>query len=365
MQHSPGSPLLTIGIPTWNRSAMLRSMILSVTHQAETDGVTDLIEIVVSDNDSTDDTQAMVKSIATPVPIRYSKNSENVGAIKNVLKTLSLAEGQHWMFYGDDDEMADGALLQILQLLNNHSDRSVFLFELPEAADLTAEETASQYFYRMGNAGRFVVKTGPAKKALNEMGEELFHTCWPQTQIAFCAMQANPISKPVRTSPLLATVSPHHHENTIYTGWYLWETNFNSLYKTAKNLKQTMGGNFFHAALSHIFSRPRLIFVLKHVYLHTTFFDTSGDIQKLKFETRLSINNKPLLHAVYFTLFWFASIMPKPLKKILFYTLLHIVYPLKAGKILEEIKTKRIQISDLRERIKHNKAIKMYESSAF
>lgn len=344
---------------------MLRSMILSVTHQAEAAGVTDLIEIVVSDNDSTDDTQAMIKSISTPVPIRYSKNSENVGAIKNVLKTLQLAEGQYWMFYGDDDEMADGALPQIVQLLNDYPDRSVFLFELPGAADLTAQETAAQYFYRMGNAGRFAVKTASAKKALNEIGEELFHTCWPQTQIAFCAMQASSIPKPVRTATLLSTVSPHHHENTIYTGWYLWETNFNALYKTAENLKQTMGKSFFNAALSHIFSWPRLIFVLKHVYLHTTFFDTFGDIQKLKFETRLSTNNKPLLHKTYFMLFWFATIMPRGLKKILFYTLLYIVYPLKAGKIVGEIKTKRIQISHLRGRIKHNKAIKIYESSQF
>jgi len=109
---------LSICIPTYNRSAFLREAIASIIGQAA-GAPAGTVEIVVSDNASTDDTAAVVGALAneSPLPIRYFRNEANVGFDGNCLKAVERAAGRYCWLLGDDDLLADGALSVVLDAL--------------------------------------------------------------------------------------------------------------------------------------------------------------------------------------------------------------------------------------------------------
>jgi len=113
---------LSICIPTYNRAAFLGEALDSVIRQS-----TDEVEIVVSDNASTDNTEALVREYqARFARIRYHKNPENLGSDRNFLKVVELGEGEYCWLLGSDDALADGAIAAMLPLLG---DADVYLMD--------------------------------------------------------------------------------------------------------------------------------------------------------------------------------------------------------------------------------------------
>lgn len=118
---------LSICIPTYNRAAFLGEALESVIGQA-----TDEVEIVVSDNASTDHTEALVRDYQSRFPrIRYHRNPENLGADRNFLKVVELAEGEYCWLLGSDDALAEGAISAVLPLLG---DADVYLMDAQKMA---------------------------------------------------------------------------------------------------------------------------------------------------------------------------------------------------------------------------------------
>jgi glycosyltransferase involved in cell wall biosynthesis len=107
MQHlsSSGStyitlPLITIAIPTRNRSAQIRDSVESALAQTYSN-----IEVLVSDNASTDDTLATLESISNP-KLRILTNSENIGSNGNYNKCVREANGDYLIIVPDDDRIS-------------------------------------------------------------------------------------------------------------------------------------------------------------------------------------------------------------------------------------------------------------------
>lgn len=91
-------PLVTIGIPTYNRAdRFLRTAVESALTQTYPN-----IEIIVSDNCSADQTQAVVKSYEDK-RISYFRHSENIGANNNFNFCLEQARGDYFLLLQDDD----------------------------------------------------------------------------------------------------------------------------------------------------------------------------------------------------------------------------------------------------------------------
>lgn len=92
-------PLVTIGIPTFNRSALLKQSIESALSQEYRN-----IEVVVSDNASTDDTEIVCRSYCEKdARIKYFRQESNIGPARNFSKVLLNASGEFFMWLGDDD----------------------------------------------------------------------------------------------------------------------------------------------------------------------------------------------------------------------------------------------------------------------
>ncbi|HTJ73909.1 MAG TPA: glycosyltransferase family 2 protein [Acidimicrobiales bacterium] len=92
-------PLVTIGIPTFNRIGTLPRAVGSALRQ--TYGT---IEVVISDNASTDGTGAYAAALAAADDrVRYLRLERNMGALANFEHALRAARGEYFMWLGDDD----------------------------------------------------------------------------------------------------------------------------------------------------------------------------------------------------------------------------------------------------------------------
>lgn len=89
-------PKFTIGIPTFNRSALLAESLRSAMNQSYGD-----LEIIVSDNASTDKTPDVVRQFGRRA--RYVRNETNLGATTNFFRLVELASGEYFSWLQDDD----------------------------------------------------------------------------------------------------------------------------------------------------------------------------------------------------------------------------------------------------------------------
>ena len=122
--------LVTIGIPTYNRCSTLSKAIESVVSQTYLN-----IEIIIGDNASIDETQAVCESYTSKDNrIRYIRHPDNIGAINNFNKLLELASGKYFMWLSDDDWIDSSYIEECLKILCNDLSYSLvcgkcFLYE--------------------------------------------------------------------------------------------------------------------------------------------------------------------------------------------------------------------------------------------
>ena len=106
-------PLVSIGIPTYNRARLLERAIESVLAQDYAN-----IEVILSDNASDDSTRELSEVICRRDPrVRYIRQESNIGASANFLAVLRAANGEFFMWLADDDWLGPGYILHCLSLM--------------------------------------------------------------------------------------------------------------------------------------------------------------------------------------------------------------------------------------------------------
>lgn len=112
------APLLSIGIPTYNRAACLRQCLESIVCQFGNAKVAEKVEIVISDNNSSDNTSEVVREFQAKYPnITYRKNSDNLGVDRNIVQVVEMSQGKYVWLLGDDDALFDDSLFYLISLL--------------------------------------------------------------------------------------------------------------------------------------------------------------------------------------------------------------------------------------------------------
>jgi hypothetical protein len=95
------APLVSVGIPTYNRVDLLRRAVASVLHQDHP-----AIELVISDNGSTDGTATFCRELAAQHPnVLVLVNDTNLGATENFNRVRAASTGSMFMWLGDDDRL--------------------------------------------------------------------------------------------------------------------------------------------------------------------------------------------------------------------------------------------------------------------
>jgi glycosyltransferase involved in cell wall biosynthesis len=106
----PNEVLVSIGLPVYNGEEVLEAVVRSVLAQEH-----EHLELVISDNASTDGTEKLCRALAGTDPrIAYHRQPHNVGMLNNFIATMRLATGTFFRWIGDDDSLAPGYVSRCL-----------------------------------------------------------------------------------------------------------------------------------------------------------------------------------------------------------------------------------------------------------
>jgi glycosyltransferase involved in cell wall biosynthesis len=125
MNKPEGKILLSICIPTFNRADYLRDALKYLLPAVN--NMNDIVELIISDNCSTDGTDELLKELPKSPWIHCARNKTNEGPLRNFLSCVNLAKGEYIWFVGDDDVIRPEGLTHLLQVLKDHRDIDYFI----------------------------------------------------------------------------------------------------------------------------------------------------------------------------------------------------------------------------------------------
>lgn len=127
------SNLLTISIPTFNGAKTLRQTLDSVVKQIEPG-----VDVLVSDNASTENIEELIQSYPSHIPISYWRNESNLGPDANFNLAVRRSEGKFVWLLSDDDALEDNAIGKVIAILKVEKNiKAVFCNWRPFSDDLS------------------------------------------------------------------------------------------------------------------------------------------------------------------------------------------------------------------------------------
>jgi abequosyltransferase len=115
-------PLLTIAVPTYNRSGHLSQLLAVLEPQL---AEFPQIELLLSDNASTDATPDVIAGLSRRMPpngaqLTTLRHATNIGADANFVSCYRRARGHFFWICGDDDLIVPGAVSQVMAQIETH-----------------------------------------------------------------------------------------------------------------------------------------------------------------------------------------------------------------------------------------------------
>jgi glycosyltransferase involved in cell wall biosynthesis len=142
-------PLVSIITPTYNRPEYLKAALESALQQTYRN-----IEIIVSDNCSLENPQAIVESF-NDARIRFSRNETNLGMFPNTIKAFKMARGKYVAALLDDDMWKPDFLEKLVPPLEANSDLALAFCDhyIMDADGKIDNEKTEEYstFYKRAN----------------------------------------------------------------------------------------------------------------------------------------------------------------------------------------------------------------------
>lgn len=151
------APLVSLGLPVYNGENFLRQALNSLTGQTWNGGRFADLEIIISDNSSTDGTEAICREFAAADSrVRYFRQERNIGAGPNYNFVFEKSRGRYFKWAAHDDYMDPTAMETCARALE--ADPGTVLCH-PLLVDVDAEGVVIGEFDR-GDAG---LREAPAR----------------------------------------------------------------------------------------------------------------------------------------------------------------------------------------------------------
>lgn len=138
----PTQPILSLCIPTYNRFLLLRQALNAIVDQISA-ARSAQIEIIVSDNASTDETVRVVERFQAACPdvcLRFYRQPENQGPDANIYDAVKQARGEFVYILSDDDVLLPGAVEKLFRLIDQHPDADAFSLNIRSFASFPHED---------------------------------------------------------------------------------------------------------------------------------------------------------------------------------------------------------------------------------
>jgi glycosyltransferase involved in cell wall biosynthesis len=140
-------PSLSIVIPTYNRVNKLLRLLNNIEAEMVDSNLSHLIQILVSDNASSDDTQEVVSNFeTTKFKFEYFRQEKNIGFDGNVRFLYDVAKTDYVWFFSDDDILLPGAITMVMNgLLETEPDVLLFSFIQPLGVEIRTFNFPDQF----------------------------------------------------------------------------------------------------------------------------------------------------------------------------------------------------------------------------
>jgi glycosyltransferase involved in cell wall biosynthesis len=158
-------PLLSVYLPVYNHSEIIEGNLEFMAQEIRATGALYDIEVVVSDNVSTDDTGEKVKAFIkanTDLNIVYKRNDENIGGIRNIACLWNKTTGSYVIMIGDDS-FAKGGLVGVYSSLKENQDADIIILKNNTYTDFEYTKNATmadvvRNIQKLEYIGNFVLK---------------------------------------------------------------------------------------------------------------------------------------------------------------------------------------------------------------
>lgn len=117
--------VLTIAIPTFNRSQRLAKNLEQLHEQINYYKLQNKVAVLISDNHSTDDTYEIctafvAKYYNSGIDFQYFRNKSNLGFSHNVIESYFKAKSDYTLFFSDDDNLSSEFLEKLIRDVENY-----------------------------------------------------------------------------------------------------------------------------------------------------------------------------------------------------------------------------------------------------
>lgn len=136
--------ILTICIPTYNRSNKICKQVEKIFELFKNHKK--YFELIIVNNCSSDDTLDALSKMKLKYNFTIVNNKMNIGMMRNILKSYSLASAEFTWVLGDDDDISKLDINDLFYTLNNNKAVSLFQFDCKVIDGITNEIT-KDYFY--------------------------------------------------------------------------------------------------------------------------------------------------------------------------------------------------------------------------
>jgi glycosyltransferase involved in cell wall biosynthesis len=150
MNKEDAGILLSIAIPTWNRATLLEKALKNVGEQAGL--FKNEIEIIISNNDSSDNTMQVMNEFTIAYPnliIKTYHQESNTGYYGNFKKVRELSIGKYFWLLSDNEYLKNNAISIIINLIRKQQNVGVFYINNKIDPQINTEikfEEAKKYF---------------------------------------------------------------------------------------------------------------------------------------------------------------------------------------------------------------------------
>jgi glycosyltransferase involved in cell wall biosynthesis len=217
------TPLVSLSVPVYNGENYLAEALDSLLAQTFTD-----FEIIITDNASTDGTEAIGRAYAERDPrVRYVRNAENLGAAGNFNYGFSLARGRYFKWAAHDDIIAPDFLQKCVDVLDAEPDvvlayplvtfignegESLARFDQRLAVGQVAASDRLAHYLRYQGQGRELDERGvPLEKK---------QTRWPQFSPVFGLMRTDILRKTIQIGDFISSDRVLLAELALYGAFY-------------------------------------------------------------------------------------------------------------------------------------------------
>jgi glycosyltransferase involved in cell wall biosynthesis len=131
-QSFSACPLVTVGVPTYNRANQLERTLNALRGQTYPN-----LEIIVSDNASEDENVRVVVMRAQAIDsrIKYVLQETNRGAAENFIRLAEMASGEYFVWAADDDFLEEWFMERCVGKFLSHSTLSLVMAEVQYFVD--------------------------------------------------------------------------------------------------------------------------------------------------------------------------------------------------------------------------------------